>query len=220
MRRRTTTMTLVAIATAAALLAGCGTDGGGDQTTEPSTTASTTSDEPTTEDPTTEEPTSEEPTSEAPSDEPTDGLAEFPDTTDDQSSEATEAALLLVDVRVAAHDGYDRVVLEFEGDGAPGWQVGYVDSAATDGKGDPIELEGDAILQVSALHTMPNDMTGYYDGPREIDADLSSIEEVFVDGTFEGMTTVYLGLDEEVPFRVLTLTEPSRLVVDVPNAEG
>jgi len=220
MRRRTTTTTLITIAAAAALLAGCGTEGGGDQTTEPATTQSSASEEPTTEEPTTEEPTSEEPSSADPSDEPTDELQPFPDTTEDQSSAATDAALLLVDVRVAAHDGFDRVVLEFEGGGAPGWQVGYVDSASTDGKGDPIELDGDAILQVSATHVMPNDMTGYYDGPREIDADLTSIEEVFVDGSFEGYTTIYLGLDEQVPFRVFTLTEPSRLVVDVPNADG
>ena len=220
MRRRTsrTTTALVTITAAAALLAGCSNDDGGNQATEPSTTQSTASEEPTTETPTSEEPTSQQPTA-APSDEPTADLEPFPDTTSDQSSDPTDAALLLVDVRVAEHEGFDRLVLEFEGDGEPGWQVGFVDSASTEGAGDPIQLEGDAILQVSATHTMPNDMSGYYDGPQQIDADLSSIEDVFVDGSFEGYTTVYLGLDEEVPFRVFTLTDPSRLVVDVPNAD-
>lgn len=216
MRRVTTTLT--ALAAAAMLLTACAD--GGDPGTDPTSAAS---EEPTSQQPTSEEPTSEEPTSEEPTSEPTEDLEPFGDSTADQSSEQTEAALLLVDVRIAEHDGYDRLVLEFEGDGEPGWQVGYVESAATQGKGDPIELDGDAVLSVSALHTMPDDMTGYYDGPREIDADLSSIEEAFVDGTFEGHTVVVLGIDgpaDGVPFRVFTLTEPSRLVVDVENVDS
>lgn len=213
--RRTTA--LISLAAAAALLAGCA-DGAGDDPTseEPTSEAPTT--EPATAEPT-EEPSTEEPTAETPSDEAVDGPA-FPDSTAEQTSDQTAAALLLVDVRVGEHPGYDRLVLEFEGEGEPGWRVGYVEEASTQGQGDPIQVEGDALLAVTALHTMPDDMTGYYDGPREIDPDTEVVEEVFVDGTFEGETVVVLGIDDgEQPFRVFTLTDPTRLVVDVQDPE-
>lgn len=210
--RRTTTTLLTLVATAS-LLAACGTEGGDDPATG-GTEETTASAEPTSEEPTSEAYT-DEPTSEAPTDEQADGPA-FPDSTADQEAEQTDAALLLVDVRLAAHDGFDRLVLEFEGEGEPGWLVGYVDDASTQGKGDPITVEGDAMLSVAARHTMPDDMTGFYEGPQMIELDGEAIEEVFVDGTFEGQTIVVVGVDDaDNVFRVFPLTEPTRLVVDV-----
>lgn len=210
--RRTTT--LISVAAATAVLAACAGGPGDDPTTDAT--------EPTGDATTSQEPTSEEPTSDAPTgtpDDDADGPA-FPDSTAEQTSDQTEAALLLVDVRVAEHDDFERLVLEFEGDGEPGWRVGYVEEASTQGKGDPIEIEGDALLSVTALHTMPDDMTGFYDGPRQFDPDTDMIEEVFVDGTFEGYTVVVLGIDDgEEVFRVFTLTEPTRLVVDIQDLD-
>lgn len=210
--RRTTN--LISVAAATAVLAACAGGPGDDPTTDAT--------EPTGDATTSQEPTSEEPTSDAPTgtpDDDADGPA-FPDSTAEQTSDQTEAALLLVDVRVAEHDDFERLVLEFEGDGVPGWRVGYVEEASTQGKGDPIEIEGDALLSVTALHTMPDDMTGFYDGPRQFDPDTDMIEEVFVDGTFEGYTVVVLGIDDgEEVFRVFTLTEPTRLVVDIQDLD-
>lgn len=212
------TMTVLSLAATAALVTACGTDGG-DDPTDDATTDATTSAEPTTDpttDPTTEEPTGEETTSASPDD--AEGPP-FPTDTTDQVEESFDATLLLVDVRVAEHEGFDRFVLEFEGDGEPGWRIAYVEEAVRDGSGEPIDLDSDALLQVVATHTMPDDMTGYYDGPREIDPDGEVIDEVYLDGTFEGYTTAYLGLDDVEVFRVFALTEPSRLVVDVADSD-
>ena len=213
--RRDTLRTLLMLAATASLLTACGTGGGDDPTTDPTTAAETT-DAPTSDEPS-DDASSDEAT-EAPSDEGADGPP-FPDEVADQTGDATDAELVLTDVRAAEHPEFDRLVLEFEGEGAPGWRVGYVDSAATAGKGDPIELEGDALLSVVATHVMPNDMSGYYDGPRQFEPDTEVIDDVFVDGTFEGETVVVLGLDEVEVFRVFTLTEPTRLVVDVQDTE-
>lgn len=208
------TRNLIALAAAAALLAGCA-GGTGDEPTTDTT-------EPTTDATTSDQPTSEEPTTTAAPDDDAEGPP-FPSSTDEQTADQTEAALLLVDVRVAEQPGFDRLVLEFQGEGEPGWRVGYVDEAATQGKGDPITLDGDSLLSVAALHTMPEDMTGYYDGAKQFDPDTEVIEEVFVDGTFEGETLVVLGIDgdaaDPVPFRVFTLTDPTRLVVDVQDLD-
>jgi len=212
--RRGTITALLTLVVGASLLTACGNDSGDDPTTEPTGDATTTA-EPTDE-PTTDEPTSNEPTdgTDAPSDDAADGPP-FPAEVADQSNEVFESELKLVDVRVAEHPGFDRLVLEFEGEGEPGWRVGYVEEASREGSGEPITLDGDAILQVAATHVMPGDMTGYYDGPQQFDPDTEVIDDVFVDGAFEGYTTVYLGLDEVEVFRVFVLTEPSRLVVDV-----
>ena len=44
---------------------------------------------------------------------------------------------------------------------------------------------------------------------------------MYVGGTFEGYTQVLAGIDgDPVPFRVFTLTDPSRLVVDVVDASA
>ena len=65
--------------------------------------------------PSSDAPASEEPTEE-PADEPTDGGPAFPEGTARQTAENSgEWDLVLADVRVGEHDGYDRIVLEFTG---------------------------------------------------------------------------------------------------------
>ncbi|GAA4287346.1 AMIN-like domain-containing (lipo)protein [Georgenia daeguensis] len=131
--------------------------------------------------------------------------------------------LLPTGVRVGSHEGYERVVLDFEGTGTPGWRVEYVDEAVEDPKGDVVDVQGDVTLQVIATgvrYPEGDDETGRvaqgsYDAE---DADL--VEEVRVTGMFEGQNQAFIGLDEKAPFRVFTLTEPARLVVDVRTTDG
>ena len=118
-------------------------------------------------------------------------------------------------VRVADHEGFDRIVLEFTGTGTPGWTVNYVDQAVLDGSGDVVELGGDAFLDIYASGTTwPAD--GYYSGPQQFEPDNGGVDDVYVGGTFEGYTQVLAGIEgDRVPFRVFALADPSRLVVDV-----
>ncbi|MFD1945819.1 AMIN-like domain-containing (lipo)protein [Nocardioides aestuarii] len=137
----------------------------------------------------------------------------------DTSEQSGPWDLLLTDVRVGHHEGFDRVVLEFDGDGVPGWYVEYVDRAVSDGSGYRIRLPGESILQVGVSGTFwpgPGDPT-YYDGPDRLPADpAGALTEVYVGGTFEGYTQVFVGLDgDPAPFEVFTLDDPARLVVDV-----
>ncbi len=126
--------------------------------------------------------------------------------------------LVLTDVRVAEHDGYDRIVLEFRGTGTPGWAVSYVDRAVLDGSGEKVRLDGDAILDIYASGTTyPVSDGASYGGPTQFEPDGGvEVDEVHVGGTFEGYTQVLAGLTGGPnPFRVFALTDPSRLVVDV-----
>jgi hypothetical protein len=127
-----------------------------------------------------------------------------------------EPDLVLVDVRVAKHVGFDRIVLEFAGTGSPGWQVNYVDEAILDGSGEVVALGGDSTLDVYASGTT-YDPTDPYRGRGHLEPPTGSgLEDVYVVGTFEGNTQVLVGTPgDPAPFRVFALTQPARLVIDV-----
>jgi hypothetical protein len=181
-------------ATAVGLLAGCGTAPPVD-----ATGVSTTS----------ETETSHHPDSDpSASDLPTAGTS-----SDAEPSGAWD--LVLTDVRVAEHESFDRIVLEFKGTGTPGWSVHYVDEAVLEGSGERVPLDGDAVLDLSASGTVWP-APGYYDGPRRLEPATGVVDDVYVAGTFEGYTQVLVGIGgHRVPFRTFTLAGPPRLVVDV-----
>ncbi len=136
------------------LLAGCATDRSDGANSAPATGETPSSPMPTSQTSTTDDPTTDAPV--------------FPEDTKRQSGEGSVAAhLVLVDVRVADAEGFDRIVLEFSGTGTPGWVVNYVDHAVLDGSGEVVALGGSAILDIYASGTTwpaPD----YYHGPSHL----------------------------------------------------
>lgn len=135
------------------------------------------------------------------------------------TQQASPDALVTVsEVRTGRQDGYDRVVLEMGGTGTPGWDVRYVDQAAAQGTGAPVELAGDAVLQVTVTGAgYPYD-TGVqeWSGPDPLPGNgTRTVTEVAWDGTFEGTAVAFVGTTGEAPFRVYALADPTRLVVEV-----
>ncbi|WP_402469019.1 AMIN-like domain-containing (lipo)protein [Isoptericola aurantiacus] len=219
-RRRTLAVLLAG--GAALLVAGCdGADLPGYGTGgEPA--ASATATEPT--DPGTSSPPASDEESAEPTDAGTDDAASdepdepFEGGTALAEAEPGDGAMLTVtDVRAAAHDGYDRVVFELDGEGTPGWRVEYVDEALDDGSGNPVEVDGDAVLQVVLTGTaMPMDSGVTEYGGDPVDGPGTSIDQVVYRFVFEGQTTAFVGVDGEPrPFRVFGLDDPARVVVDV-----
>lgn len=51
-------------------------------------------------------------------------------------------------VRVGAHDGFTRVVIDMEGEGEPGWFTSYTDSPAQQASGKPVEVQGNTFLNL------------------------------------------------------------------------
>jgi hypothetical protein len=126
----------------------------------------------------------------------------------------------VTDVRVASHDGFDRVVFEIGGEGRAGWGVQYQDEARTQGKGEEVDLAGDAVLEVGLRNiAMPFDApddVDAYDGPERIDGPAGgAILEIVEDTIFEGQHVFFVGLDTERPFRIARLDDPQRVVIDV-----
>jgi hypothetical protein len=92
-----------------------------------------------------------------------------------------------------------------------------------DGSGNEVRIEGEAFLVVRMEPASGFDLTTgegelVYTGPRRLsgsDAGTSVVHEVVRTGDFEAVLTWAIGLDERVGFRVSTLDNPSRLVVDL-----
>lgn len=138
-------------------------------------------------------------------------LTEFPDDGDE---------LLLGEVRVGRHEGYDRVVFEHTGDGAPGWHAEYVEEAVEPGSGFPIDVEGEVILYLSTVGLVPGN-AGSDQGQLEVsswtDDQGTVFEDVVTTFVHHGAASYYVGLDQERDFRVSVWEHEDgpRLIIDV-----
>lgn len=114
-------------------------------------------------------------------------------------------------LRVEERPGGDRVVLTFRGRGTAGWTAMYVEDAVLDGSGRAVDLDGDTLLSVtvSGTPTRPSDRLA-----RVRTAVAGGVTDAFVGAAWEGVTQVFLGLEGgRTPYRITTLSSPSRLVV-------
>jgi hypothetical protein len=122
---------------------------------------------------------------------------------------------LLVDVRAAEHDGFDRIIFEFDAEDA-GFRAEYVDEATGCGSGLPVEIAGAALLQVRITPVAAHDEAGAPTfAQQELAPGLPSILEAEQTCDFEGAVTWVVGLAQEAEFNALTLRNPFRIVVDV-----
>lgn len=147
-------------------------------------------------------------------------LTAAPTAQDAQTGTASEdAALTISDMRIGTHDGFDRVVFEFGGTGTPGWRSEIVSTANQQGSGNPLAVSGQAILQVMITGASMPYATGVeeYSGPNPLEAAPGGIvTEVRDAGIFEGTNQTLIGLSRpDADYRVYTLDNPTRLVVDV-----
>lgn len=129
----------------------------------------------------------------------------------------TVAVANIVDIRVGTHDGYDRVVFEFE-QGTPELTLDRAQPPFTqDGSGLPIEVDGSSFLGlVMRGGTKQTDAgTSSYDGSTDIAAGFPALVHFIEAGDVERQSTWYLGLTGEACVRVLLLEGPPRLVIDV-----
>jgi hypothetical protein len=206
---------IAAIVVAVPLLLATGCTGGDDDEPEASATStSSPSSAPTTpkspETSTPAAPTDEEPPCDAnfPADTSDDGGPAEPGATTDPSGQGGGVA-----IRLATHEGYDRLVLDLNTAGVPAWNVGYGEASGPGGG--PVEIEGDAFLRVS-LQT-GSEPSGQ--GQSRVKTAPGPIAEVVTTGFFEGSEEVLIGVrGGEAPFRAFALTDPGRIVIDVRSA--
>lgn len=135
---------------------------------------------------------------------------------------------VLTALRSGTHPDYERVTFEVadapEGGGAadvpagrPGYKLEYVDRPLIAcGSGDQIFPVGDGWLEVrlepAAAHTEAGQPTL---GPREVEVDGPLLQRIYRTCDFEGIVTYVLALGSPNEYRVFTIADPLRIVVDV-----
>lgn len=121
-------------------------------------------------------------------------------------------------VRAARHPGFDRFVLEFaESGGIPPFHLRYVDQPVREcGSGQVVYLPGDGWLRVRLIGARAHDEDGRPTvEDREGTPGLPVILAHHLTCDFEGQVTWVLAVTSPNRYRVRTLGDPSRLVVDV-----
>lgn len=135
-----------------------------------------------------------------------------------EATPADASYLGIKDVRIGSHDGFDRIVIEFMGEGSPGYWVRYEDMPTQQGSGNPISVAGANKLAIDVRGTgYPFDfnVADYPSGPVK-PRGTSAISEVRGFGTFEGSTQYVAGIDgERRPFKVFRAQNPTRLIIDI-----
>lgn len=120
----------------------------------------------------------------------------------------------LVAIRAAHHPGYDRVVFEFRG-GLPAHSVRLVDELVGDPSGLPVRIAGRGVLQARFSPADAHDAQGNPTVSGRTTYALPNVLTTVRAGDSEAVTTYGIGLAKRTTFRVFTLRDPARVVVDV-----
>lgn len=128
----------------------------------------------------------------------------------------------IVNVRSGRHACFDRLVIDIRGDGA-GYVVRYVNKVRADGSGKIVRLAGGAdiavVVKAPAYNRHGHATYRPADSKHLVNVrNYSTFRQVALAGSFEGQTTIGLGVRARLPFRTFVLDGPgdySRMVIDV-----
>jgi hypothetical protein len=117
-------------------------------------------------------------------------------------------------LRVARHDGFDRAIFEFA-DGVPSFSVRYQKRPVLEeGTMAPVEISGSAVLVVTFQFYYGENVSIYQGFPKG-PLDLAVLTEIKNIDASEAVMSYALGVQGRHAFRVTTLANPARLVVDI-----
>jgi hypothetical protein len=130
-------------------------------------------------------------------------------------------SVVMAYVRSARHEGYDRVVFEFLGDQLPSYKIEYIDRPVRAcGSGDVVPFAGDAWLSVRFTGAQAHAPEGDATIPmkdRTQSPNLPVVKDLKLICDFEGEVEWVMGNASPNRYRVLELSNPTRLVVDIKN---
>lgn len=136
-------------------------------------------------------------------------------------SRSTTAIGPVTGVRSGRHTCYDRLVVDLKGR-APGYTVKYARNVYTEGQGALVPLRGGAKLLI-VVNAPAYDQSGNSSFVPKNQKEVVNVtgyttfRQVAWAGSFEGYTSMGLGVRARLPFRAFTITDAttSRLVIDV-----
>jgi hypothetical protein len=124
------------------------------------------------------------------------------------------------DIRAGRHACFDRLVVDLNGKQKTGFRVRYVNHIIQDGSGKVIQVRGAARLQVTVMAPAAG---GFPATSRHLVnvKGFATLRQVVGAGSFEGLTSLGVGVRAKLPFRAFTITTDAhhtRLVIDVAHA--
>jgi hypothetical protein len=122
---------------------------------------------------------------------------------------------LLTGIRAAHHATFDRIVFDFYGGVPSSPQVTYVPELIGDGSGLPVPIAGRAILQVTFQGARGHKFDGTVTAPSRSVFPLPNVLTTVQSGDFEAVLSYGIGLAKRESYRVRTLSNPPRVVVDI-----
>jgi hypothetical protein len=120
----------------------------------------------------------------------------------------------VVGLRWAEHRRFDRVVIDLHGR-RPGYRTIFTEHLSYDPSGRPVPLKGRykmyVVLRPAATYTSAG--TSVYGGPRLVRPELPALRGLALTGSWEAVTS--FGFTTRTrPYRIFSLTSPSRIVID------
>lgn len=120
-------------------------------------------------------------------------------------------------MRVGRNEGFDRLVLEFQGGRIPSYRVEFDDGPIEAcGSGERENVPGGAWLAVRLEMTQAHTDAGQPTvTPRRLTPGMPVLKAAQLVCDYEGQVEVVLGLAGRRPYRVTEVSNPARLVIDV-----
>jgi len=136
-------------------------------------------------------------------------------------SSATREVAQVSEVRTSEHAGYDRLVLAFNNDQIPGYDVRYLEEPPIEcGSGRTVDIAGPEVLQIRL-----EPARGYTEkgsstvAQRKGDVGSTALRAFAVACDFEAVFTIIAGVRGGAAYRILELRDPARIAVDVRHTE-
>lgn len=143
-----------------------------------------------------------------------------------ETTGGTEEVMVLEDIRFG-HGDYERLVIQFTSPayephyGIPRYRLRYLTPPYSDLEGNPVPLDGDYLLEITfsgnkADLSPPEGYVQVYAGPEDFSPGFGVIKQARLVPAYELNTMILVvGLGRHSPYKVLELSNPPRLVVDV-----
>jgi len=119
---------------------------------------------------------------------------------------------VLTGIRYAAHDGFDRIVLDIPG-ALPGYSAKYVTEVRRDGSGEPVSIPGKAFLVITLHPAQAHRANGSPTVTGTHRTGLAGIQAYAIAGDYEGYVTIALGVSGVRNYHIGELS--NRIYLDV-----
>ena len=121
---------------------------------------------------------------------------------------------LVVGLRYAQHENFDRVVIEID-NRLPSYRMGYNVRHYYEGSGARVPIRGGLWVSLSPAYAHNRSGASVYEGPKLVRPGFETLKGIAFTGDFEGYVTFAFGLEpRRTPYRVMRLHNPQRIVID------